>query len=137
MAINFQTHDYYKLKFPNRAAMINEFKRVGLITAGMNEQGEAIDQLNNLARVVPPLSDENPIGLPIVVTPAELDEEGNVITPAKMSKEYHVDLIAEKGIKFNPSRLYGDKWQHSIAGWENFSQKDPNAPTEEPTEEPV
>lgn len=105
--------------------MIADFKNKGLITEGNNDQGEAIDQLNSICLgIQPPLSDLNPKGIPIKIAEAVLDEEGNVITPAQYSNEYHVDFIGEAGLDFNPARINPTTAQHEFAGWEGITVMD-------------
>jgi hypothetical protein len=69
-------HTFRKYQFGSKGAATTKINALGLDEEGNPTHKHAIVHLGN-----------------IVVTPAELDEEGNILTEAVLSDTYHIDVL--------------------------------------------
>jgi len=67
---------FRKYQFGSKSAATTKINALGIDEEGNQTHSHAIVRLGNL-----------------VVTPAEIDEEGNVITEAVLTDTYHVDVL--------------------------------------------
>ena len=69
-------HYFRKYQFGSKGAVTTKINALGLDEDGNPTHKHAIAHLGN-----------------IVVTPAEIDEDGNIVTEAVLSDTYHIDVL--------------------------------------------
>ncbi len=72
----------------------------------------------------------DPLG-PVVTTPAELDAEGNVVTPATMDNRFHANIRIEAPALTNTDAGGYENWKTTAIKWTQYGEPDTGINAEE------